>query len=78
MSPACGSRRPEYGAPPLLGAVVHIHQKPKRQLLPNQTAVHKTFHIMPKPIRSQAPSPTKPRVAPLSRSAPHRVVHAAH
>ncbi|UEP58860.1 TonB family protein [Acidithiobacillus ferriphilus] len=57
---------------------VHIHQKPKRQLLPNQTAVHKTFHIMPKPIRSQAPSPTKPRVAPLSRSAPHRVVPAAH
>jgi protein TonB len=53
---------------------VHI-QKPKMQSLPNQTTVHKTFHIMPKPIRPQAPSPTTPRVVPPSRPVvvPHRV-----
>ncbi|MHB1321038.1 MAG: energy transducer TonB [Acidithiobacillus ferrivorans] len=63
------------------GIIFFVHiQKPKRQSLPNQTMVHKTFHIMPKPIRPQAPSPSKPRVAPLSRPVvvPHRVVPAAH
>ena len=62
------------------GIVFFVHiQKPKMQSLPNQTTVHKTFHIMPKPIRPQAPSPARPRVVPPSRPVvvPHRVVPAA-
>ncbi|ACH83868.1 energy transducer TonB family protein [Acidithiobacillus ferrooxidans] len=58
--------------------LVHV-QKPKMVSLRSQTTVHKTFEIMPKPIRPQAPSPTMPRVLPPSRplAAPHRIVPAA-
>ena len=57
---------------------VHI-QKPKMQSLPNQTTVHKTFRIMPRPSRPQAPSPARPRIVPPSRPVvvPHQVVPAA-
>ncbi|MCK9187810.1 energy transducer TonB [Acidithiobacillus sp.] len=58
---------------------VHI-QKPKMQSLPNQTTVHKTFRIMPRPSRPQAPSPAMPRIVPPSRPVvvPYQVVPAAH
>ena len=58
--------------------LVHV-QKPKTVALRSQTTVHKTFEIMPKPIRPQAPSPTMPRALPPSRplAAPHRIVPAA-
>ena len=53
---------------------IHLHA-PKTQRLQNRTTVHKTFQIMPKPIRPQAPSPTAPRVVPPSRPmpTPHRI-----
>jgi protein TonB len=58
--------------------LVHV-QKPKMVSLRSQTTVHKTFEIMPKPIRPQAPSPTMPQVLPPSRplAALHRIVPAA-
>ena len=58
--------------------LVHV-QKPKMVSLRSQTTVHKTFEIMPKPIRPQAPSSTMPRVLPPSRplAVPHRVEPAA-
>ncbi|BBF66755.1 TonB family protein [Acidithiobacillus sp. 'AMD consortium'] len=58
--------------------LVHV-QKPKMVSLRSQTTVHKTFEIMPKPIRPQAPSPTMPRALAPSKpfATPHRIVPAA-
>lgn len=50
----------------ILFLLIHVH-KPKMQALHNQTEVNKTFHIMPLPNKSLAPSLAKPQSVPHPR-----------